>query len=246
MKAKYSLILLLVVLFTSAYSSGDKSSFKRVYIGFSATPDFSFRYLHGNPEALSGPNSQTLIGANNTRSFPEIGANVSFRVGINLTRWLAIEGGVGYSLLRYRYSSYQFYPSGNLIPGDSFKIAVNEEYHYMTVPVGLRFSMGHKKVRGVIAAGVDFDFLVKQIANSSYTYAGGLAETSQTTVQTSNFNMFNVSPYLGVGIDCYLSPAVVLRLMPVAQIQALKAINTQTQEEYLVNLGLNLSFLFGL
>jgi len=252
MKTKYIILLLLLGLCSFAYcgdGKGDKE-FRRVYIGFSATPTASFRYLHGNPEALNGStSSETLIGANNTNSIPEIGANLSFKLGINLTHWLSVESGIGYSLLRYRFNSNQYFPAAyinSINPADSFKMSVNEEYHYMTVPLGLRFSMGHKKVRGIITAGVDFDFLVRQIANSTNTYANGDVQTTSQTVQTRDFNTFNVSPYLGLGMDCYLPHAVVIRLIPVAQIQALKAINTQTQEEYLVNVGFNISLLFGL
>jgi len=256
MKTKFALLLTFMAITSLAFSSDkkdkDERPFKRVYIGLSITPDVSYRYLHGNfvTAGTSQSNIQGTIDYSNSHSVPEFGINAAFKVGINLTRWLAIESGVGYSLIRYRYNSNQFY-SPNIFngiinnPADSFQTTDKETYQYMTIPIGLRFSMGHKKVRGIIAAGASLDFLVKQTAVYSYAYADGTTVSGTKVDAPNNFNTFNVSPYLGVGIDCYLSPVFFLRIMPQAEIQGLKNINTPVTE-YLWNAGLNVSFLFGL
>ena len=44
----------------------------------------------------------------------------------------------------------------------------------MTVPLGLRLSIGHRKVRAIIAAGADFDFLIRQTAVYTHAYANGV------------------------------------------------------------------------
>ena len=261
MKTKLALLFTLMAVFNHAFCTGkddsrekkkEKKTFKHIYIGVSATPSLSYRYLHGSfvPAGNSQENIQGIIDYSNKHSVPELGVNVAAKVGINVTHWLAIESGVGYSLIRYRYNSDQFYtPSiwngNNYVPADSFKTRDKETYHYLTIPIGLRFSIGHRKVRGIIAAGAELDFLLQQRADYTYTYANGITQSSTIIQQTHNFNTFNVSPYLGIGMDCYLSPAVVLRVMPQAQIQGLKNTNTPITE-YLWNAGLNISFLFGL
>lgn len=256
MKTKLALLLIVMAVYSSAFSTDnsvnkDKRQFRRVYIGLSFTPDVSYRYLHGNfvPSGSSQANVQGAVDYGNQHSIPEFGLNAAFKIGINLSNWFAIESGVGYSLIRYRYNSNQFYsPSvfnGNIInQADSFQTTDKETYQYLTVPIGIRFSMGHKKVRGVITAGADLDFLIRQNANYTYSYADG-QQVSNNTVQTGSFNTFNVSPYLGIGIDCHFSRTFVLRIMPRAEIQGLKNINTPVTE-YLWNAGLNVSFLFGL
>jgi len=257
MKTRIALFLTLMIISASCFSSDksqhdDYKTFKRVYLGFSVTPAASYRYLHGNfvPAGISQADVQGTIGYSNQHSFPEFGVNATFKVGINLTHWLAIESGVGYSLIRYGFQSDQYFTpdiwNGIHTNGtDSFKTVDKENYQYFTVPVGLRFSIGHRKVRGVIAAGAELDFLVKQKAVYTYTNANGQVQNGVNIQEPHNFNTFNVSPYLGVGIDCHLSRVVVLRIMPQAQIQALKNINTPITE-YLWNAGLNISLLFGI
>lgn len=250
MRTKYLMLFVLIATCFSAYSNdGD---FKRVYIGISTTPDLTYRWLHGNfvPAGNSQAGVQGTANYGNQHTFPEFGVNVGAKVGVNLTHWLAIESGIGYSLVRYHYRSDIFY-TPNVYSGVAYSPTTNfstsdqERYHYMTVPLGLRFSMGHRKVRGVIAAGAEFDFLLKRTATYTYTYADGSSVTNQVIEQPNNFKTFNLAPYLGVGMDCYFSPAVVMRIMPQAQIQSFKNINTPVSE-YLWNLGINVCFLFGL
>ncbi len=253
MKRMLSMLFIFFAAYSSVYSSDSaKKPFKRVYIGVSVTPEVTYRYLHGNfvPSGNSQQGIQSTVDYGNKHTFPEFGINAAAKVGINLTHWLAVESGVGYYLVRYRYASDPYYtPSvytGTIYnPGIAYKTSDQETYHYMAVPVGLRFSMGHRTVRGVIAAGVDFDFLLKRKSVYTYTYPDGSTVTNSNVQDVNNFKTFNLSPYLGVGIDCYLSPAAVLRIMPQAQIQSFKNINTPVTE-YLWNLGLNVQFLFGL
>ncbi len=254
MKKTLALLFLTIATTYSAFcADGDsKPRFRRVYIGFSATPEATYRWLHRSfvPAGSSETGVQGTTDYGNKHTFPEFGINGAVKVGVNLTHWLAIESGVGYSLIRYRYASDQYYTAdvykgSNYDPTAVYTTTDKETYHYMTVPIGLRFSIGHRAVRGIIAPGVDLDFLLKRKAAYTYTYADGTTSSNSIVQYGDNFRTFNVSPYLGIGIDCYLSPAAVLRLMPVAQIQAMKNINTPVTE-YLWNFGLNVSLLFGL
>ncbi len=258
MKNRFALLLTLSLVTLAAFctdnnsANKDKKTFKRVYIGLSITPDVSYRYLHGNfvPSGISQADVNGAVSYGNQHSVPEFGINAAFKIGINLTDWLAIESGVGYSLIRYRYYSNTNYSpnvfTGNIInPADSFQTTDKETYQYLTIPLGLRFSMGHKKVRGVIALGTNFDFLLKQTAVYQYAYPDGRTVNGTSVLAPNNFNTFNLSPYLGIGIDCHFSRTFVLRVMPQAEIQGMKSINTPVTE-YLWNAGLNLSFLFGL
>ncbi|MDB5282211.1 MAG: hypothetical protein JWO06_1286, partial [Bacteroidota bacterium] len=116
-------------------------------------------------------------------------------------------------------------------------------YHYMNVPISLNFTLGKKKVRGIISVGASLNFLLKKKISYNYSYSDGRS-ISGTTVDRYDFNKFNVSPFLGIGADFYLTKALVLRLMPIAQMQALKNINTPITE-YLWYAGLNVSLQLG-
>ncbi len=246
---KFLLCFLALTLYSSVYSSdGSEKPFKRVYIGVAFTPEASYRYL----AATGGSSSlyQSLIQVENKQASPDFGVGASAKVGINITHLLAIESGIGYTLARYRPVTNQPLTYGSSWNGSSYSasdssLTEKEIYHYVTIPIGLRFSFGHKRVRGIIVTGADLDFLLKQTQVISITGTNPHTESNTPTDQTKTFNTFNLSPFLGTGIDCYLSPAAVLRIMPVAQIQSLKNINTPISE-YLWNVGLNVSFFFGL
>jgi len=245
MKKIIALLFITAVGYSMGYcGDGGAKPFRRVYVGLSFTPEVSYRYLVNNyvPSTGSSSSNQTAISNSNKYASPEFGASATFKVGINLARWLAVESGVGYSLFQYKENypaPFQTYPAPTVTAYNQFK----ETYHYMAVPLGLRFSIGHRKVRGIITGGTDFDFLIKQKEVATANYVS--PEVTSVTVNTKNFHTFNLSPYFGVGVDCYATPGFVIRLMPVAQMQALKNIN-QPVSEYLWNVGFNVSFLFGL
>ena len=256
MKKIVALLLVISLGYSIAYcSDGDAHPFKRVYIGISVTPAVSYRYLVNNYVAPGSSSSinQNIIASDNHQAAPQFGLNAQAKLGINLTHWLAIESGVGYMMAQYRMERTQPLTFGSQFNGttvtstnDVLTVKERETYSYMTIPLGLRFSMGHRKVRGIIAAGTDFDFLVKKKqVTTSYDSNGEISSSTATIDQTKNFNTFNLSPYFGIGVDCYASPGIVIRLMPEAQIQALKNINTPISE-YLWNVGFNVSLLFGL
>jgi hypothetical protein len=225
--------------------------FNRIYIGGSVTADATYRYLNKNfvPSGATESQVRGVIEYSNKHSFPEVGVIGGIKLGVNITHFFAIESGLQYSWMRYRYESDQFYTlpvySGSVFnPADSFKTTNHNTYHYIDIPVALNFSIGKKKVRGIISLGADLGFLIKKKIAYTYTYADGRSVSDEQTTYYNNYRTFNVSPFLGIGMDCHLGKTFVLRLMPIAQIQALKNINTPVSE-YLWNAGLNVSFLFG-
>ena len=228
-----------------------KNEFKRFYIGISATPIFGFRYAHKNfvPSGLSDSQVQGVVESTNKRLEPQLGIIAGIKGGIRLTRWLAVETGIQYSQVRYNYNSDYYYNGpvyggATYTPGDSFRTTEGDRYHYMDIPVSLNFTLGKRTVRGIISVGADLDFLIKKRVSYTYEYSDGHTVSGTYVDRNNNFRTFNVSPFLGLGADFYIKRSFVLRVMPVAEIQTLKNINTPITE-YLWNVGLNVSFFIG-
>jgi hypothetical protein len=252
MKTKITLTALLLVLthflFASAWEEDGK--FKRIYIGLSVTPNVTYRYLKQGvvPAGLSSSEVQDVITSRNKYEYPGVGIGGAVKLGVRLTHFLSIESGVQVTYQWYRYSSViSAYPPGWTpmpIPTDSFVSKEKNKYVYFNIPLALNFTVGKHRVKGIISLGTTFDFLLRQNINYTYTYNNGTTSSTRTVSQYDNFKTFNLSPFLGIGIDCYLSKALVLRIMPIAQIQAFQNINTPITE-YLYNAGINVSLLLG-
>lgn len=248
--------LLIVLLFAGELSakknnSNTDDSYKRVYIALSFTPTATYRYLNKNivPGGTNNGDIQNVIDNTNSISHPQIGCHIGLKLGVNIKRWFAIETGVQYSFLQYRYSSNHVYShtiwnGSNFIPADSFQINGTSTYHYFNIPLAITFTAGKKFVRGVFTLGTDFDFLMRHQTYWTETYPDGSVLSNKITSDTHNFNTFNISPFLGIGLDLCPGKTIKIRIMPVAQMQALQNINTPITER-LWNVGLNVSVLFG-
>jgi hypothetical protein len=252
MKAKLTLLafsfLFVHLLLASAWEEDGK--FKRLYIGISASGNVTYRYLRSGivPAGSSSSQVQDVIGTRNKYEYPGFGGAGGLKVGVRLTHWLAIESG---ALVTYQW--YQFktnLATSGLVytptpaPTDSFVSKEKNKYVYFNIPLALNFTMGKHRVKGIISAGTTFDFLLSQRISYVYTYNTGATHAGVINNNYNNFKTFNLSPFLGIGIDCYLSRAVVLRIMPYAQMQAFKNID-QPVTEYLYSGGLNVSLLLG-
>ncbi|HWB62363.1 MAG TPA: hypothetical protein VG603_02550 [Chitinophagales bacterium] len=251
MKTKSILLLLLCLCGGCIYAgNGDSNKketrpYNRLYFGFYATPAVSYRYIKENyiPIALTHDGVQTQINHMNNNSHPEFGMRTGFKLGVNCTHWLAIESGIEYTQFRYRYDPDGFFYSNTGIGNDTFSASYNYRYHYISIPLALNFVMGQKRVKGIITMGTDFDFLVRERTSYTYNYTNGIT-SSGALVQDYNFNNFNLSPFFGIGADFYITHHLILRILPQAQMQALKNNNSYITE-YLWNVGVNVSLLFG-
>ncbi len=250
---KTKILLPILVLVASSLFAADGVFFNRLYFGPSVTANVTYRYLNKNfvPSGSSESEIKGVIDAENKHSYPEVGVTTGLKVGVNITHCFAIESGLQYSWIHYRYYSGQYsyvnqvWTGSGFTATDSFKSNVHNVYHYITIPVALNFTAGKKKVRGIFSFGTNFDFLIKKRIAYTQTYADGhKVSSSSVDSHSADFRKFNLSPFIGMGIDCYLGKTFVLRVMPVAQMQALKNVNAPITE-YLWNVGLNVSLLVG-
>lgn len=232
--------------------------FKRLYVGVSTMQGVCYRFLHSNPKVAAADGIEELrdyiISSRNASEKPGYAANGGIRIGVNATKFFAVESGVLYS-----YNSYSA-NSGNLIYGsqwngngydatlpDSIYLPSSVKfvyaYHHLTLPVSLNFALGNKKVRALISTGANFDVLVK--ATTASYWDNEPATKGNTWDITSSFHRFSISPFLGIGIDYQINSLMSLRIMPIAQFQALPNVQGAPITERLYSGGINIALNFG-
>jgi hypothetical protein len=246
------LLLSLLALLTGLLHAGDTSNvktFKRFYIGVSVSGNATYRYLSlGNiPAGIPRSFYQSDIDWRNKVEDPLVGYQIGARLGINATRFMSIETGIDYSLHRYRLKAEQpfgvvgGYYQDTTYPNSQLKIIY--KFHYLNVPLALNFSMGKHKLKGVITAGASFNILMEEKTRYQ-TIVGGTSVRDFTVDDRSNYALMNVSPFLGVGVEWHITKFLFLRLMPMAQMQALNNIDGPIAER-LWSVGLNAAVYFG-
>ena len=179
---------------------------------------------------------------------PQFGFNVGFKVGFKVTNLLTIECGLEYSSVQYLDTNNSYYYNGfghNYTIEDLYQIHTRYNYHYINIPVGLKFSIGKKKVQCAISTGIIFNGLTNRVV-TTYTYQIHKPTIrNKSNEDTYKWANINVSPYLGIGIDYHINKLLTISLMPIVQMQTLKAINEPITEYHWIA-GFNTCLLFSM
>jgi hypothetical protein len=253
MQYKLITLLLFAAIAVNSYATDTTQlkQFNRVYVGVSFTPSVSYRFLSQNKpstDIIEGIGSNKyIIDFRNKREVPSFCFSIGAKVGVRFTSFLSLETGVNYTRQGYqqKVKNLQFGSQWNGNGYDSvdngYEIKLYDVYHYINIPLGLNFNFGKGKINAVINTGVNFDFIAGKQTKSVSNIPGF---TNRTTTDRSPFTRFNLSPFLGIGFDYQITRLISLRVMPTAQIQALKNIDTPITE-HLWSAGINTCLLFG-
>lgn len=250
-------LLLLSLFAVNCFAQSDAAKptttagFKRIYIGISTTQGVGYRLLSRNPDVGAADGLENvrdgIISSRNEREKPDYATNVGFRFGVNATKWFAIETGVeyGYNSYGYKLDNLLFGQNwnGNSFDSASASVKFKAQYHYINVPLALNFTIGSKKTKAIISAGSYFSFLVNRTSRSSITFSN--SSTPYVSDNTALFQSFNISPFLGIGIDYQINSLMSLRVMPLVQFQALQNYRDAPITERLYSGGINISLNFG-
>jgi hypothetical protein len=230
------------------------SSFKRVYVGVSTTQGVGYRYLIRNKSVPAPDDDESIpkdvIQIRNKQDKPDYAFDAGIRLGVNVTRFFAIETGVDYSRITYTnkwqnlYFGSQWDGTGYGTPIISdWKAKTTYRYQYLNIPLSFNFHFGKGKVQTAINAGGSFNYL---LASSTKTHINGSGiNNSGVSDNTNQYSTFNFSPFLGIGINYQITPLIALRAMPTFQIQALKNVKDAPLTEYLYSGGINVALTFG-
>lgn len=246
MKRILSLLLSLFSIYVYAQNETTKViGFKRLYVGVSTTQGISYRLLQ-ETETSGFPMGYTVSERNDLEK-PSYACNVGINIGVRLTKFIAIETGLAYSHMAYSFKledltfGSQWNGTGFVAADGYAKIKYN--YHYLDIPLGLHFSLGKNKVKAAINTGTYFNVLLNNTRKWEFKEGDILSDGRENN--TTDYARFNISPFLGIGIDYQISSLMSLRIMPIAQFQALRNINDKPITEHLYAGGIHVALNFG-
>lgn len=250
-------ILFALLLISTSVVAQEKAaatpSFKRMYVGISTTQGVGYRLLSRNPKVGAADGLENvrdyIISSRNEQEKPGYAANAGIRIGVNVTKFFAVETGIEYARRAYSWKmenlifGYQW-DGTQYVPGNNTTAKFNSSYHYIDIPLSFNFSIGKKKVRTAINTGTYFDLLVNRSTRSKYSETS-FNLSGSTSNETHRFTKFNVSPFLGIGIDYQINNLMSLRVMPIAQFQVLQNIEGAPISERLYSGGIHVALNFG-
>ncbi|MBS1594795.1 MAG: PorT family protein [Bacteroidetes bacterium] len=176
-----------------------------------------------------------------------------YNAGLNVT-WqfhknVAFEGGISYMLRgwQWRQDSVWFATSFPPQYDSIYSLKAKDNYHYINIPLKLKFYAGKGKVKFVGGVGVSLDFLIGTSQTSTLSYHGKTVQRYDAAVFPARkfYNVFNVSALASAGIDYAISHKYGIRVEPYFSHQCMKINKQGSIYGYLWNAGINWAFYFG-
>jgi hypothetical protein len=239
-RMKRLFILLITIPLYSVLSGQNKSEdFHRVQLGVIFSPAYSYRTIKGEDRQCY------YIEYRDDQEIAKFGFSGGLNVCFDLNNWLGIESGVLYANKGYR-TEKEYRP----IFTDPSQVQWREgyqwhrfvySYHYIDVPLKVRFSTERQKIRFFAATGVSTGFLVDA------TITGQSNKGNNRIPMLNDYhNRINLSPMISAGIDYKVTSTSYLRIEPMYQYGLIDTSNSDVNTEHLWSVGVNVSYLIGI
>ena len=251
---KFITFLLITLLITNLFAqeqqvASSDTEFKKIQIGVNFSPDYCFRTLQNNNSSIT---NDFIIDSRNEMEKAKLGYTTGLNVIYNLKKNIGIELGIQFSNKGYQ-TNEEGLTFGDLIdPRRGFvyttllptKVRFIYNYYYFDIPLKINYIFGKKKVRLITSSGIATNIFIKGTSSSFIEYSDGTSD--KYSQQSSDVNStINLSPFVSFGIDYQLNERNTLRIEPTFRYGVLK-INNYPISGYLWNVGLNISYFFGL
>ncbi len=230
--------------------SAPAADFKKFQVGINVSPDYSFRVLKNNDGSAY---SNDVIKSRNSYEVPKLSYTAGLDLTYNFKKHIGIEIGIQYSNKGYQTRMQDLILGSMIDPRRGFaysttgpvptqgKIIYND--YYLDIPLKANFTLGEKKIRFIVSAGIVTNIFLKETVTSVFDYQDG-SHTRKTTASGYDYNQLDISPMISAGINWKLNNRSDLKIEPTFRYGVLKIIDAPVTG-YLWSAGLNVGYYLG-
>jgi hypothetical protein len=237
MAVKYILIVIFSLTLTSVYcQNAENKESKKIQVGVYYSLDRCFRNLEAVDE--NDTSSLNFIDYRNYYEELKYGFTSGISIRYELKNRLLIETGLQYSDKGYQRRDYVYLPSA---PDSTLYIINRENFKYLSIPLQFNTYFFKKKIGIYSSFGISTDFLVDATHISKVK---GSDKYKNVHKSQYDYNLFNVTPFIGLGVDFTISKNMNLQIEPTFRYSILKTIDEKPITSYLWNSGIRISLNF--
>jgi len=233
-------ILLPLFLICSIAAFGQDSTkvhFKRFYVGISFSPEYNYRVLNKNDSGISDSLWSVVKNMEDSIFEPKFGYTGGIIFGYYVTNRISIESGVQYS-----NKGYKTIPIETFYDWDEPSIVATNiiNYYYLDIPLKVNYEFFKKRFQLITSLGAVGNIFIKSTVK---TIAENPTELFSEEKRDNDYeyNKFNISASIGIGVKYNMSERMQLRLEPVFKYALLNFDDEAYISTHLWNAGLQFS-----
>ena len=211
------------------------SAFRRIHLGFTISPDYTFRSLKPDPS------DQWMAREKDKIELPKFGFTAGFRLIYKFNKKMGLETGFLYAD-KGEKTKFLDLLADTAAPGLT---RINYHYYYFDIPFKFNYDyLVSEKTTFFMSVGGSTNIYVRQRIISKTDYVDG---TSGKTVSKSDpgLSTFNLSVVGGFGLDYALRKSLYIRIEPVFRHALFPILNIYV-DEYFYSFGLNVGMFLAL
>jgi hypothetical protein len=195
----------------------------RFDIGFSASPDYSYRILKAETA------DKWMKNTYDTAEIARVGFTAGLQVVFHASEKLFFTSGVLFSDRGEKTKKYLTPPVNNYI----------NHYYYLSIPLRANYYLIQKKIKLFLSAGVSADVYLKSFSVIEFGSAG---ETRSLGL-SSEISRLNLMVNAGFGIDCPITDRWYFKFQPDYRM-SITPVSDSPIKKYFYSFGLNMGFFY--
>lgn len=233
--------ILLSTLIFSFQTLGQDSTWNRsgrFFVGLNFSPDYNYRTLSKNSDDITEDQWNNAKHLEDSIFVPKVAYTTGISFGYQINRRISVESGVRFANKGYKTIPILTVYDWNSSPERATTII---NFYYLDVPLRMNVTFFNRRIQAIASVGTDLNFLYKT------TYVT-IPETptpsfpEQTHTSTYEYNRFNLSPTISIGVLYNVSNRFSVRLDPTFRYGLLNLDEASYKRTHLWNSGLNITF----
>ncbi len=231
---KYLLPCLFLFPFVSYAQEADVSDNRKFSLGFSFSPDYSYRVLQ--------PDSASMWIANHRDSIevPKFGFTSGINLSWRISKRFSLEAGLLLSDKGERIPIREaVWNTSSPTPDPSLpkRYSFNYHYLYLDFPVTVNYFILTKRTKLFLSAGISTNLFLTQMTTTYYEYENGETKRNRS-FYNNGFNRINLACVGGFGIGFDISEKMYMQIEPTYRRSLFSVIDAPING-YLFSFGVN-------
>jgi hypothetical protein len=237
------LAFLTIIPLTTLCQNVDTIETKKLSIGLSFSPDYSYRIL--KPDA----SGKWIAEIRDTLEIPKFGYTTGLNIALKINKRITLEMGFLYSDKGEKTKSFTpiwVSPAGQPDPDPDLpsKITYFNHYIYLDFPVKANYYLLTQRVKFFLTAGISPNIFLKHSVTSICEYNDGHTST-KTSLGNNGFTKINLAFIAGLGLGYDLTKKLNLIIEPTYR-RSITPIIDAPIKGYLYSFGLNTGLYYNL
>jgi hypothetical protein len=229
------LFILIFIPFVAFSQNADSTKTRRISIGLTYSPDYSYRILKPNTS------SEWIATLRDSLEIPKYGFTTGLNIAFKINKRISLEAGILYADKGYKTIKLT---GTTVVPEPSLPTTIsnNYQYIYLDIPLKINYYLLTHRTKLYVTAGLSPNIYIKQKTKSTGEHADGHTSISSFSTNDGN-SKINLATMVGFGASYDLTKSLYFKVEPIYR-RSITPFESTSLKQHLYSAGANVGVYF--